>query len=727
MIYAYLYKYSFYIVLRGNLSALVDTSSLQRMFYSSNDNEKRAFQGFNGLPLSHLRALSKKERITTIRHAHSNEVWRMSTGDYFGEDSLIMREGKTLYSVRSLDHVELLVIDGSDFDEVLKPYFHQVFFERIKLLYSMGLFHNCSIMSVRLLVHMLRESNYHLGECLFRQNMKCDSISIIAEGSVKLSSDSCQKTPPDLLEKIRPPKDHLGDILMEGKPKGGAKNMGNSTQHGSRGISKGRHATALSAVTVRSKVSSLSVRSSRKASGSRKKKVDQSDYEMMGFVLHQPSTHSPNVHICTLVQGDILGDIESRAKLTRHLFSAVCVSSTTIYEIKTSVFEAIMHKRLGTMAHQMVERCIQKVEAWQSSHPTIPFFPPLSTVLTQIIGDLEEDGAHKLVRNPPKNETPESLAMACINGLDFKIPDTNSEMSDEDFVPEMNYLSDGDSISSDILSQFGFSSEANMGDAEAKDPDMVVQKSSSERSANSSMEEPTSLAEAAALDADLTYYPPLHETRAMKERKKRLYSFDAAVPFGKHTFNSNKPLSIPSPVHENAYEHFESQGQDRAKLNTNIEQPHHGGPDEYGNRQTGFKDKNADGCGKLSLAKIRYDVKYNKEQSLKKRDSFNLMTTDFVRSGLIRPLHKLIPDLPQASFATRVVPVRIPSGREAERIKGTGSSLSIDAKFEPVNEITQVRSSSKQVRGDCLKDTSATTIRHSSDGSIKVLTLELEM
>jgi len=712
--------YSFYIVLRGNLAALVDTSSLQRMFYSSNDNEKRTSRGFNALPLSHLRALSKKERTTTIRHAHSNEVWRMSAGDYFGEDSLIMREGKSLYSVRSLDNAELLVIDGSDFDEVLKPYFHQVFFERTKLLYSMGLFHNCSVMSVRILVHMLRESKYHFGECLFRQKMCCNSISIIAEGSVKLSTDSCQRTPPDLLGKIRPPKDHLSDILMEGKPKGVSKNAGNNTQHGSRGISKGRHAATLSAVTVRSKVSSLSARSSAKASEGRKKKVDQNDYEMMGFVLHQPSTHSPNIHICTLVQGDMLGDVESRAKLNHHLFSAVCVSSTTVFEIKTSVFEAIMHKRLGTVAHQMVERCMQKVAAWQSSHPTVQFFLPLAAVLTQIIGDLEEDGAHKLVRKPPKNETPESLAMACINGFDFKIPETNSETSDEDLVPDMPCLSDDDSISSGILSQLGFSSAANMGDAETRDPDILIHKPGSERSVNSSMEEPMSLAEATSLEADLTYYPPLHETRAMKERKKKLYSFDVAVPFGKCTFNSNKPLSIPSPAHENAQEHMESLGQSRTKLDAKSGQLDHG-PDE----SITSKADNADGCGELSLAKIRYDVKYSKEQSLKKRDSFNLITTDFVRSGLIRPLHKLIPDLPQASFATRVVPVRVPSGREAERIKGTASSMSINAKFEPVKEITQVRSNSKRVRGDCLKDTPS--MRNSSDGSIKVLTLELEM
>ena len=711
---------SFYVVLRGTLAALVDTSSLQRMFYTFNtEGDKKAIRVQNGLPLSHLRSLAKKEKTTTLRHTHSVEMWRMTKGDHFGQEALILRDGKALYSVRCLEHTELLVVDGSDFDETLKPYFHKIFFDRTKLLYGMGIFHNCSPMSVRFLSLLLRETKHFFGECLYRQKMHCNSIRIIGEGAVKISSDYSQKPPLELMDKIRPPKDHLSEILMEDKPKGTSKI---TTRRGGRGISNGRQSAAISASTVQSKLSSLTVRSTLTArtSQNKKKKVDRIDrnnLEIMGFVLHQPSTQLPNTYICTLGQGDMLGDIECSTKLTQHLFSAVCVSNTTIYEIKASLFAAVLHKRFGALAYQMVNRSMQKVEAWQLAHSSIQFFGPSGTVLTQIKGDLEEEGSHKHVRKPPKNETPESLALACINGLDLQIPETNSETTIPYQVPDITAFSEEESISSAILSQFEYPSSSSIETTETKNPGQRDSKSSRERATKMpSSESHIPIAEDPVnLEADLTYYPPLNETRAMKERKKRLYSFDVAVPFGKSTCSTNKLVSVPNqsaPTQVGCEE-----------VNKSGIKFENGLCTEEGSKYGNGCAQQTETCAKSSLAKVRYDVMYNKGQLLKRSDSFNIITTEeFVRKGLIRPLHKLVPDLPQASIAKSMAGTGQDQPQASERNKSSASVLSIDDKFEPLKEIAQVRHT-QDVRGDCMTD--QTVQKQSSLGSMNVLQLEI--
>ena len=732
------------------MAALIDTSSLHRMFYTSNaDSDKRMIRPLCSLPLTHQKSIARKER-TMIRHTHSTELWRMTKGDHFGQESLISKEGKSLYSVRCLEHTELLVVDGSDFDETLKPYFHKLFFDRTKLLYGMGLFHNCSLMSIRILALLLRETKFHIGECLYRQKMHCNSIRIIGSGSVKISSDFSQKASHELMQKVRPPKDHLSEILMADKPKGSTKTTTRNVVHYSaRGISKKRHSSGNSLVTMHRKMAPLSGHARVRTSHHKKKKNDCSDYKVMGFILHQPSTQLPNTHICTLGQGDMLGDIECITKLSQHLFSGVCTASTTIYEINFALFEAALAKKVAAIAHQIVERSIEKVTAWQCAHPSIQCFGPLVSVLSQIKNDFEEDGVHKHIRKRPKNETPESLALACsTKGLDIQISETNSEASAQFPVPEtsseasaqfpvpgMPSLSDENSLSSAILSQLDFSlAHIDPDEAgellEAKNDGLSLQVEEDEVSQSepqmlqSAMDETT-----LEVEADLNYYPPLYENRAMKERKKRLYSFDVAVPFGKITRNNNSKQSL--------------QTQGSGQVSEKTEEKHLRGPVdsiEVQKPTIKFEDGNpgkekakecthcVESCARSSLAKVRYDVIYNKEKSLKQDDSFNILTTEFVRNGLTRPLHKLIPDLPRPSVATTMLAKRLSHGQHmVERIHSGASVSSIDDKFEPIREVLQIRNS-HHVRGDCVKDVHFNALqKQSSDGPVNVLNLEIGM
>jgi len=709
------------------------------MFYTSNtDSDKRVNRGFNSQTLAHLNSIMKKDRTTNIRHAHSSEMWRMTKGDHFGQESLIIKEGKSLYSVRCLEHTELLVVDGNDFDETLKPYFHKCFFDRTKLLYGMGLFHNCSLMSIRILALLLRETKFRFGECLYRQKMHCNSIRIIGSGGVKISSDSSQRTSHELLEKVRPPKDHLSEILMEGKPKGRSKtNMRNAAQFSARGSSKKRQSSGNSTGSMHSKMAPLSGQAVHRMSHHKKKRSDCSNYEVVGFILHQPSTQLPNTHICTLGQGDMLGDIECITKLSQHLFSGVCTASTTVYEIKFSLFEAALAKKVGVIAHQMVERSIEKVAAWQYAHPNIQCFGPLVAVLSQIKNDLEDDGVHKHIRKQPKNETPESLALACINGLDIQIPETNSEASAQFPVPAMQSLSE-ESLSSAILSQLDFSSAHIDPDGEGDLLEVKNDTLSQEEEALSQGEpQMLSAIDEATLEADLKYYPPLHENRALKERKKRIYSFDVAVPFGKFTRNYSRK------------QNFLIQTQKDGKVSVKVEEEPSSGQveiPEVHKSSTKFEEcgdnrkedmtkekrstQSVGSRARSSLAKIRYDVLYNKEQSRKKDDSFNILTTDFVRNGLTRPLHKLIPDLPRPSVATTMLSKRLSHNQhmmERIRIHSGASTLSIDDKLEPVSEVLQLRNS-HYIRGDCIRDVHSNSLekQQSVDGP-NVLNLAIGM
>lgn len=560
----------------------MDTASLQGVFNSSSTSGLDVNQSKHSH--THLKAFGKKERITTVRHTHSKEMWRLSKGDYFGEDSLLIKERKIFYTVRCIENTELITIDADDFDETLRSHFQSIIDNRAQMLAGMELFQSCSPQVIHVLALLLRENQYKFGDCIYRQNMACKSLRMIEQGSVKISSDSKASPPRELVEKVHPPKDYLGEILMEDTPQQKDRMKRRYPHRGSQApptVSGGAETPGTAPSQFQKKKKSC---------------MKPNILEVMGFVLHQPNPQGGNVYVCTLGRGDMLCDIEAICKLNRHLFSAVCVSDAIVYELKYALFEAVINKRLGVFTYQVIERVTQQVQLWRCGHIDIPFFDPLIEVMGQMKKELEAEGIHKIVgRIHHKCSTSGHSTLADRGMMDLP---ASAGSRKNGCVPLHLPSIDGSSIE-------------ESSDAHNLMPQLEV----------------LLFSEHSDLGADLTYHPQLNKTSGTKA-KKNIFSFDTIVPFGKinriagppkpTSATNTMPLSTVSatdavPSYLSSTSHEENSG---VHSGNNI--------------------------SSTSLARIRYQVLYNKKQHQRNNDLYRVKRCPgVVYTAAFRRLHVL--------------------------------------------------------------------------------------
>ena len=115
-------------------------------------------------------------------------MWGLFKGDYFREDALLIRKRRVLYTVSCIENTELTTINADDFDETLKISLSRSYFNRAQMFAGIELFPSCTLPVILILALMLRENQYKFGECMYRQNMSCDSLKMIGQGSVKRAS-----------------------------------------------------------------------------------------------------------------------------------------------------------------------------------------------------------------------------------------------------------------------------------------------------------------------------------------------------------------------------------------------------------------------------------------------------------------------------------------------------------------------------------------------------------
>lgn len=438
-----MFSCSFYVILRGSLSLLVDGNVQKTLQTTSNTlstsvlTSKETRRTSKHLPTH--KVTPKKDTSVPCKHMYGREVSRLVSGDHFGEEALLQREDRALHTAQTNDMVELLVIDADIFNQCLHPYFEEIVLKRAEFLARLEWFRNWSPHLLRQLTFMLRERHYQFEECLYRQGMSVPGIWFIQSGSVRISTQHDSQPPKELLDKIEPPKDYLLDILAEDLPE-------QTTSKASIFSNTSQRSSTIEASTVfLNKPSSQTSLQKELLPVSpptkKRKKMDpiRKGRAIMGYVIYRPNPKT-NVDLCILGPGDILCDNEAVCRLRKHLFNAVCESNVIIYELNKFFFELMFENRVPRVLHQMSRRAQQRVESWEDSilhlmqqqvggwHIGIHFFGPLMAVLEQTANRLETEGAHKMGRKKPLY-TPEMLAWTAIRGLG-KTPKETSATKD---------------------------------------------------------------------------------------------------------------------------------------------------------------------------------------------------------------------------------------------------------------------------------------------------------
>ena len=383
---------------------------------------------------------STGERKYRSRSRYGTEIEKLEAGDFFGHKALLQRDEGSLYSAFANEPLELLAVTVDDFTHILLQSFQEDFHTKAEFLSGLEFFSGWSPHLIRQLVFTLRENRHHPGDCIFRQDIQTHCLYLVKSGSIKLSTHCSKKAPNELVEKIEPEKDFLAEILAEDQPKEPPAIDSLSKVSLVSGLSRVSLVSGMSQVFLRresvapplrkesvgsvlrreSKENLMNLTSaSRRGSltpaamlnliASEKKKnrkiskperkpsTSTKPVHLLGFKLHEPSPDS-TIEICNLGPGEFLGEIEAMCRLKHHLFNAVCMTTTVVYEVNLFYIEQLLQKKAPRTLYFILQHIIQKVESWQERHRCIQFFKPLTIVLGQADRGMTTEGANKPVR-----------------------------------------------------------------------------------------------------------------------------------------------------------------------------------------------------------------------------------------------------------------------------------------------------------------------------------------
>ena len=409
---------SFFIILRGTVSLLFDPNYQLTMAAANTDS---LLQGSMGSKTRASVSVNRSEKKYRSRNRYGTEIEKLRAGDFFGHNALSQREEASLHSALADEPLELLAVKAEVFAKVLLQPFQDDFRSKAEYLSSIEFFSGWSPHLIRQLIFTLREKKYHPGECIFRQDVPTHCIYIVKSGSIKLSTHNNRKPTDEIIQKIEPERDFLGEILAEGEPIPPKESQISSISKLSllSGVSRlslvsgmpqsapldSQSKSALNLPEISRRRSSITPgallnvarRKSIKPNENEKKKVKTIPVHLLGFKLPVPCPEHI-IEICNLGPGELLGEVEAMCELQHHLFNAVCMSTTTVYEVDLFHIEQLLHKKAPRTLYSILRHIVQKIESWHSRHSCVQFFEPLKTLLNQVDKRLTSEGANKPVR-----------------------------------------------------------------------------------------------------------------------------------------------------------------------------------------------------------------------------------------------------------------------------------------------------------------------------------------
>lgn len=415
------------------------------------------------------------ERRYRSRSRYGTEIEKLEAGDFFGQRALLQRDEGSLHSAFANEPLELLAVKTDIFTQILLQPFQEDFHTKAEFLSGLEFFSGWSPHLIRQLVFTLKEKKHHTGECIFRQDIQTHCLYLVKSGSIKLSTHCSRKPPSELIEKIEPEKDFLAEILAEDQPKEPPaieslsrisltsglsrvsivsgmsqvflrresvanplrrESVGDPLRRESLGSALRRESKANLSLTV-SRRGSLTPAAMLNLMASEKKKAKQNNkperkpltsstkpVHLLGFKLHEPCPES-TIEICNLGPGEFLGEIEAICRLKHHLFNAICMTTTVVYEVDLFHIEQLLQKKAPRTLYHILQHILQKVELWQERHKCVQFFEPLSIVLGQVDKRMTAEGANKPVRRHHSYDAG-TLALMATRSLGKPITLTNA-------------------------------------------------------------------------------------------------------------------------------------------------------------------------------------------------------------------------------------------------------------------------------------------------------------
>ena len=383
------------------------------------------------------------EKKYRSRSRYGTIIEKLVAGDFFGHDALSQRDEASLHSIFADEPLELLAVGAEIFSKVLLQPFQDNFRSKAEFLSGIRFFSGWSPHLLRQLIFTLKEKKYHPGECIFRQDVQTHCFYFIKCGSIKLSTHCSRKAPNEILQKIEPERDFLGEILAEGQPSPAKESAPVSTVFNSlsrvsivselsdmKGRRESKMSLTLPSLSRRGSLAPTALLNTAKKTtkqSKQKPKPSEVPVHLLGFKLQAPCPDSVT-EMCHLGPGELLGDIEATCGLKHHLFNAVCVTTTVVYEVDLFHIEQLLHKKAPRTFYSLLQHIVQKVEAWHLRHKSVQFFDPLMTLLNQLDKKLSVEGANKPVRRQHNYDAP-TLALMATRSLGKPVLSTNFKTS----------------------------------------------------------------------------------------------------------------------------------------------------------------------------------------------------------------------------------------------------------------------------------------------------------
>lgn len=261
---------------------------------------------------------SKKPKSSSQKNKGSFgiDVRCLVTGNCFNESAVVTKEGMLIYTVITDEPTDCILIGKRLFNRTLSEKFKRDTLNKMEFVTTLA--HNCSwapnaIMSLALSVW---EETFPFGSYITTEGKEINSLYAIKSGVVKLSVDPSKDVPSEVLNLIRPPQNHLVDILSKSKQLTSEESEKQRKAHVQYHLSHLQH----------------SVEKIRKS---------------------YPCMLKNKANICILGPGDFVGSTEALFSIKCSNFTAICDSPVTVYCLDHVNFQLWVTKRYPFSAHHM--------------------------------------------------------------------------------------------------------------------------------------------------------------------------------------------------------------------------------------------------------------------------------------------------------------------------------------------------------------------------------------
>ena len=306
---------------------------------------------------------SKKPKSSSQKNKGSFgiDVRCLVTGNCFNESAVVTKEGILIYTVITDEPTDCILIGKRLFNRTLSEKFKLDTLSKMEFVTTLA--HNCSwapnaIMSLALCVW---EETFPFGSYITTEGKEINSLYAIKSGVVKLSIDPSKDVPSEVLNLIRPPQNHLVDILSKSKQLTSEESEKQRKAHVQYHLSHLQHNV---------------------------KKIRKS----------YPCMLKNKANICILGPGDFVGSTEALFSIKCSNFTAICDSPVTVYCLDHVNFQLWITKRYPFSAHHMhlVNRTI--LVEWTSRLRGAAILSCLLAMTNQELNRLQFNSGKRMVK-----------------------------------------------------------------------------------------------------------------------------------------------------------------------------------------------------------------------------------------------------------------------------------------------------------------------------------------